>query len=98
MSEELSHVDGAGKLSMVDVSGKRPVRRVACAKGRIVLAPATIRAYSRERAEEGRCADGGPSGGRASGEGDGAAHSAVPSAGPGSDRCAGYRRRMTGSK
>lgn len=42
MGNELSHVDAAGKASMVDVSGKGRVRRTARASGRIELAPATV--------------------------------------------------------
>ena len=42
MEDRLSHVDGAGKARMVDVSGKSRVRRTARAKGRIDLAPATV--------------------------------------------------------
>lgn len=42
MEERLTHVDETGKARMVDVSGKKPVRRTATAAGRIDLAPATI--------------------------------------------------------
>ena len=35
--KKLSHVDGAGKARMVDVSGKPRVRRRALARGRIDL-------------------------------------------------------------
>jgi len=42
MASELSHVDGAGKARMVDVSGKPRVRRTARAAGRIDLAPETV--------------------------------------------------------
>jgi len=42
MGERLTHVDETGKARMVDVSGKRPVRRTATAAGRIDLAPATV--------------------------------------------------------
>jgi len=42
MASELSHVDGAGKARMVDVSGKPRVRRTARAAGRIDLAPETM--------------------------------------------------------
>ncbi len=41
---ELSHTDGQGKASMVDVSGKAAQRRLARATGTILLAPATIAA------------------------------------------------------
>ena len=39
---KLSHVDEAGAARMVDVSGKEAVRRVARARGKIRLAPATV--------------------------------------------------------
>lgn len=39
---ELTHIDGAGKASMVDVSGKPRVRRTARARCSIHMAPATI--------------------------------------------------------
>ena len=42
MGERLTHVDEGGKARMVDVSGKRPVRRTATAAGRIDLSPATV--------------------------------------------------------
>lgn len=39
---ELTHIDGAGKASMVDVSGKPRVKRTARASCSIQMAPATI--------------------------------------------------------
>lgn len=39
---ELTHIDGAGKASMVDVSGKPRVRRTARAVCSILMAPSTI--------------------------------------------------------
>lgn len=39
---ELTHIDGAGKASMVDVSGKPRVKRTARATCSILMAPATI--------------------------------------------------------
>jgi cyclic pyranopterin phosphate synthase len=39
---ELSHIDSAGKATMVDVGHKPPQRRVAKARGTITLAPATV--------------------------------------------------------
>ncbi|TFG80740.1 MAG: cyclic pyranopterin monophosphate synthase MoaC [Spirochaetales bacterium] len=39
---ELTHIDGAGKASMVDVSGKPRVRRTARAACSILMAPSTI--------------------------------------------------------
>ncbi|MCP5452729.1 MAG: cyclic pyranopterin monophosphate synthase MoaC [Spirochaetaceae bacterium] len=38
----LTHIDGAGKASMVDVSGKGRVRRTARAACAVVMAPSTI--------------------------------------------------------
>ena len=38
----LTHIDGSGKASMVDVSGKARVRRTARATCSIVMAPSTI--------------------------------------------------------
>ena len=42
MSGTLSHVDGAGKARMVDVSSKPRVKRTARAEGFVELAPATV--------------------------------------------------------
>lgn len=41
-SSNLTHVDGSGKASMVDVSGKPRVRRTARASCSIYMAPATL--------------------------------------------------------
>jgi len=46
---KLSHVDGKGRAVMVDVSAKRPQRRIAKASGRIRLAAETV-ALIRENA------------------------------------------------
>jgi cyclic pyranopterin phosphate synthase len=44
MSEQrLSHIDDAGRARMVDVSAKDETSRVAVAKGRVVMAPETLR-------------------------------------------------------
>ena len=40
---KLTHVDESGAARMVDVSGKRPVKRTARAAGKIFLAPETLR-------------------------------------------------------
>ena len=40
---DFSHVDGAGKARMVDVSAKTPVRRTAEAGGKVLLDPETVR-------------------------------------------------------
>ena len=39
----LSHVDAAGKIRMVDVSGKTATAREAVARGRIMMSPAALR-------------------------------------------------------
>lgn len=41
-SDRLSHVDDAGRARMVDVSAKAETARVAVAKGRVVMQPATL--------------------------------------------------------
>jgi cyclic pyranopterin phosphate synthase len=48
-AQKLTHVDASGAARMVDVSGKRPVKRTARAAGEIRLAPATV-ALVRENA------------------------------------------------
>ena len=40
---KLSHLDDAGRARMVDVSAKAETARVAVAKGRVVMKPATLR-------------------------------------------------------
>jgi len=40
----MSHIDGEGRARMVDVSGKRPQRRIARAEGTIRVAPSTVEA------------------------------------------------------
>jgi cyclic pyranopterin phosphate synthase len=50
---ELSHTDGQGKASMVDVSGKSVQRRLARASGTILLAPATIAAIRENSVKKG---------------------------------------------
>lgn len=42
IKQKLSHVDETGAARMVDVSGKKPVKRTARATGRIFLAPETV--------------------------------------------------------
>lgn len=39
---KLTHVDESGAARMVDVSGKKPVKRTARAAGKITLAPRTV--------------------------------------------------------
>jgi cyclic pyranopterin phosphate synthase len=43
----LSHFDARGKARMVDVSAKDATERVAVARGRVVMAPATVRLIAR---------------------------------------------------
>ena len=43
ITPELSHVDAEGRLRMVDVSAKEVTAREAIARGRIRMAPATLR-------------------------------------------------------
>ena len=43
MSDKLTHVDGEGQVSMVDVGDKTPQKRIAKASGFIELQPETIR-------------------------------------------------------
>ena len=50
---EFSHVDADGRLSMVDVSGKKPQRRIARASGRISLAPETLELVRENRVKKG---------------------------------------------
>ena len=38
----LTHFDEAGRAAMVDVAGKPETERLAIARGRIVMAPATL--------------------------------------------------------
>jgi len=42
MNESLSHIDGSGKFSMVDVGQKSSTLRVAIAKGQIVMKQSTL--------------------------------------------------------
>ena len=42
MAGALTHFDAAGRASMVDVSAKAETERVAVARGRIIMAPATL--------------------------------------------------------
>jgi cyclic pyranopterin phosphate synthase len=41
-TQSLSHIDEAGRARMVDVSGKDDTRRVAVARGRVVMRPETL--------------------------------------------------------
>jgi cyclic pyranopterin phosphate synthase len=44
---KLSHIDDAGRARMVDVTAKAETLRVAVAKGRVVMRPATLRLLQR---------------------------------------------------
>jgi cyclic pyranopterin phosphate synthase len=44
---KLSHIDDAGRARMVDVTAKDETLRVAVAKGRVVMRPATLRLLQR---------------------------------------------------
>ena len=50
---KLTHVDGRGEACMVDVSGKPPQRRIARARGRIVLAAETLRLIRKNKMKKG---------------------------------------------
>ena len=50
---KLTHVDGRGEARMVDVSGKPPQRRIARARGRIVLAAGTLRLIRQNKMKKG---------------------------------------------
>lgn len=49
----LTHFDEAGRAAMVDVAGKPETERLAIARGRIVMAPATLALISEGRAGKG---------------------------------------------
>jgi len=42
MADELTHLDEQGRARMVDVSGKDVSRRIAVARGRVVMQPSTL--------------------------------------------------------
>lgn len=50
---KLSHVDGDGRASMVDVSAKSPQKRVAKAAGKIDLSPATVKLITENNVKKG---------------------------------------------
>src|SRR5688572_11929502 len=49
----LTHFDARGKARMVDVSAKAASTRVAVARGRIVMSPATVRLIASGTAKKG---------------------------------------------
>ncbi|MDN3565415.1 cyclic pyranopterin monophosphate synthase MoaC [Paeniroseomonas aquatica] len=53
MAEALTHFDAEGRAAMVDVAGKAETSRRAVARGRVVMAPATL-----ERIREGQIGKG----------------------------------------
>ncbi|HXV76498.1 MAG TPA: cyclic pyranopterin monophosphate synthase MoaC [Candidatus Polarisedimenticolaceae bacterium] len=56
MSGKLTHLDGKGRASMVDVSGKPVTARVARAEGRVRLNAAAFRAFADDRLAKGDAA------------------------------------------
>lgn len=42
MSDKLTHIDADGRARMVDVSGKPATRRLATARGRVLMSPAAL--------------------------------------------------------
>ncbi len=51
--DKLSHVDGGGRATMVDVSNKSPQKRIARARGRIDLGGETIRLIKENNMKKG---------------------------------------------
>ena len=49
----LTHFNAAGHAAMVDVAGKPETERLAVARGRIVMAPATLALIAEGRAGKG---------------------------------------------
>lgn len=50
---KLSHIDDAGKIKMVDVSGKETTTRRAIASGKVLLSPETISALQDRKTPKG---------------------------------------------
>lgn len=50
---EFTHVDGQGRVRMVDVGEKRSSKRVAVAKGRVFMSPDTLAAIGDEKVKKG---------------------------------------------
>jgi len=50
---QLTHFDEAGRAAMVDVAGKPETERLAIARGRVVMAPATLALIAEGRAGKG---------------------------------------------
>ena len=53
MMKKLSHVDETGRAKMVDVGGKVPLSRQACARGRILLSGEAVQALRENRITKG---------------------------------------------
>ncbi|TFG59316.1 MAG: cyclic pyranopterin monophosphate synthase MoaC, partial [Spirochaetales bacterium] len=49
----MSHVDEQGRMRMVDISEKEPVKRTAKARGRITMQPATLELIRRNNIQKG---------------------------------------------
>jgi len=52
-NKELTHLDESGKAHMVDISAKTPTLRIAIAKGKIILSPATLKLVSEGQMKKG---------------------------------------------
>lgn len=50
---KLTHLDESGNAHMVDVGGKESTRREAIARGRVVMAPATLQAIMEQGVKKG---------------------------------------------
>ncbi|GIW09237.1 MAG: cyclic pyranopterin monophosphate synthase accessory protein [Dehalococcoidia bacterium] len=53
MTSELTHFDPSGRVRMVDVSSKEETARVAIARGRVAMQPATLTLVREGRARKG---------------------------------------------
>ncbi len=53
MSNKLTHIDKDGRAHMVDVADKAETKRLARARGRVLLSPATLAAIAEGRAKKG---------------------------------------------
>jgi len=53
ISVELTHVDSAGRARMVDVSDKADTRRVAVAKGEVLMRPETLELIAKNQVAKG---------------------------------------------
>lgn len=53
MSDKLTHIDEDGRAHMVDVADKAETKRLARARGRVLLSPATLAAIAEGRTKKG---------------------------------------------